>query len=267
MKFGWGKRRDNASTSWPPALSEAQRHDIFYGEHHQAERQKYADTLREFGGQCMERLCVLPSRRIEPGAAWQLAHDHERGPRDYLGPAHAECNEFEAHMRGAAWAGARLLTNAEVDRIARSHDLDPPWLPFGDYEARATSMRLEHLVSDGCLYYVFTYTVTKGPQEGKTIDEWIKIGADPVDSSFNPIPFGPDVDDLARSVSTNMTEDQEALCLARLDNFGHLDPRDGAKSHIHDLEPARLLLKVAPRNDPSLFANHDVAEVVVISER
>lgn len=83
----------------------------FYGEHHRAERLKYEETIRLYGGQCMERICVMPSRRIAPGAPWHLGHDHERGgARDYLGPTHPECNEAEAQARrGDLGGSARRL--------------------------------------------------------------------------------------------------------------------------------------------------------------
>ena len=106
MKFPWIKRR---SEPWTPTrMSEDEWRATYYGDHHQAERLKYAETLQEHGGQCVERLCVMESRRIEPSAPWQLAHDHKRGPRDYLGPAHPESNEFEAHMRWVFLNGPRL---------------------------------------------------------------------------------------------------------------------------------------------------------------
>lgn len=77
-----------------------------YGDEHAAERAKYVDTIRLHGGDCMERICVMPSRQIAPGANWHLAHDHvSGGAHDYLGPAHPECNEAEARGRGVTWAG------------------------------------------------------------------------------------------------------------------------------------------------------------------
>ena len=87
-----------------------------YGEEHQALRAQIAEKIRQRGGTCMERICVMPSRRIEPTAYWHLAHDHESGgAHDYLGPSHPECNEAEARGRGVTWAG--------MD----SHDANNPW--------------------------------------------------------------------------------------------------------------------------------------------
>lgn len=71
-----------------------------YGDEHKAEREKYASFIEVHGFICMERVCVWPTRVILPGGRWDLAHDHERGgKRDYLGPAHRECNKAEAYRR------------------------------------------------------------------------------------------------------------------------------------------------------------------------
>lgn len=86
----------------------------YYGERHQLERAKYAAAIKEHGGICMERECIMPSRRIEAGAFWHLAHDHAAGgAHSYLGPAHPECNEHEARQRGVTWAG---MDDAPPDR-------------------------------------------------------------------------------------------------------------------------------------------------------
>jgi hypothetical protein len=93
--------------SWRPQVDR-------YGEEHIAERAKYADTIRLHGGVCMERVCVMPCRRIAAGAYWHLAHDHQSaGPHDYLGPAHPECNEAEARSRGVTWLG---MNNSDDER-------------------------------------------------------------------------------------------------------------------------------------------------------
>lgn len=90
----------------------------FYGEHHWAERARYAETIRLHGGECMERTCVMATRRIAPGAKWHLAHDHEAGGHDqYLGPAHPECNMAEARARGVVWEGMED-NHAQVEDVA-----------------------------------------------------------------------------------------------------------------------------------------------------
>lgn len=81
------------------------RREARYGERHQELRRHWAEIIVVHGGTCSERICVMPSRRIMRGAYFHLAHDHQAGgASDYLGPAHPECNEHEARLRGVAWA-------------------------------------------------------------------------------------------------------------------------------------------------------------------
>lgn len=62
------------------------------------------------GGECSERVCIMPTRRIEPNLDWHLTHDHVKGgPDDYLGPARREFNMYEAMERGHVWRGAPTL--------------------------------------------------------------------------------------------------------------------------------------------------------------
>lgn len=78
-----------------------------YGVEHLTERTKYVDLIRQHGGECQEKVCIMPTRWIARGAPWDLAHDHARGGRDdYLGPAHPECNQYEALLRGVTWPGS-----------------------------------------------------------------------------------------------------------------------------------------------------------------
>ncbi|MBF4770278.1 hypothetical protein ISU10_21085 [Nocardioides agariphilus] len=74
---------------------------------HRALRKEWDAKIRAAGGgECAERVCIMPTRRIEPNSDWHLAHDHTKGPDDYLGPAHAECNVNEALERGHVWPTA-----------------------------------------------------------------------------------------------------------------------------------------------------------------
>ena len=86
-----------------------------YGAAHQNLRAAWKDIVRLQGAQCMERECLMSSRRIEAGASWDswdLAHDHEKGGQhDYLGPAHKLCNQAEALRRGVTWEGAPSLSD------------------------------------------------------------------------------------------------------------------------------------------------------------
>ncbi|MFC5179426.1 hypothetical protein [Nocardioides taihuensis] len=94
-----------------------------YGEAHKKLRAAWKDIIRLHGAECLEHDCLMPSRRIEAGAAWDtwdLAHDHSTGGRyDYLGPAHKLCNQAEALRRGVTWDGAPRLEDllAESARL------------------------------------------------------------------------------------------------------------------------------------------------------
>lgn len=103
--------------------------DDWYDDQHRAERTKYAEVIREHGGQCMEKVCVLQSRRIEAGATWDLAHDHERGGQhDYLGPAHPECNKAEARSRGVVFNDHDEGNRNDKNSWSRDESADDhPW--------------------------------------------------------------------------------------------------------------------------------------------
>ena len=142
----WKKRRHRRRNPRPVWVDP-------YGEHHQLERAKYAKAIRASGGHCMERICVMPSRRIEPGAYWHLAHDHvSGGPSDYLGPAHPECNEQEARERGVIWEGmgpshfeASTLVGQgvplEADEFDPNQSSDDLWLETEREQAWQTNER------------------------------------------------------------------------------------------------------------------------------
>lgn len=106
-------------------------------------RKRWEAKIRaDGGGECSERVCIMPSRRIEPNSDWHLAHDHVKGgPEDYLGPAHAECNMYEALARGHVWPGAptkeELLERVRNPKVAVKQD-DGSWkvIPKSDWEAQ-----------------------------------------------------------------------------------------------------------------------------------
>jgi hypothetical protein len=64
---------------------------------HRQLRAKYKRAVDAGNAWCLEPICLMPDRHIEPGQKWDLAHD-EFG--DYRGPAHAKCNRSEAARRG-----------------------------------------------------------------------------------------------------------------------------------------------------------------------
>lgn len=59
----------------------------------------------------------MPTRWIQPGTPWDLAHDRSR-PGFYLGPAHAKCNRAE----GARWGNAQRATN-----MTTTNETDSLW--------------------------------------------------------------------------------------------------------------------------------------------
>lgn len=127
-RIRWNLRRGEQHGALPPTRSAGQRSaPERYGEAHQTEGLKYADTIRRHGGVCMEPVCVMPTRRIDSGAFWHLAHDHARGgAHDYLGPAHPECNQAEALRRGVTWDGAPDLADLEAGTATAATFSDPP---------------------------------------------------------------------------------------------------------------------------------------------
>lgn len=66
---------------------------------HKRERQRWAPVVASGNGWCAERICLMPTRWLDPGQPWDLAHDHARGT-GYLGPAHRKCNRAEGAARG-----------------------------------------------------------------------------------------------------------------------------------------------------------------------
>ena len=123
QRMVWGRKKE------PPFVWV----DDFYGEHHQLERAKYVDGIRADGGSCMERICVMPTRQIEPGATWHLAHDHlNGGATNYLGPAHPECNKHEKRMRDET--SDRALTNRReiAARELRQEQIESGWVEGSD---------------------------------------------------------------------------------------------------------------------------------------
>jgi hypothetical protein len=64
-----------------------------YGAAHQAEKARWQPTIDQGEARCAEPICLMPSRVIQPGPDWDLAHDRVNG--GYLGPAHPKCNRTE----------------------------------------------------------------------------------------------------------------------------------------------------------------------------
>lgn len=64
-----------------------------YGAAHQTERARWQPTIDAGNGWCSEPICLMPTRVIQPGQAWDLAHDRTTG--EHRGPAHPKCNRTE----------------------------------------------------------------------------------------------------------------------------------------------------------------------------
>ena len=127
--------RDAAATPATPTseASATPRREEKYGDAHKALRAAWKDIIMMRGADCMERDCLMPSRAIPAGAAWDawdLAHDHQSAElHSYLGPAHKVCNQAEALRRGVTWPGAPSLTDllAAVARTSKENTCEDPW--------------------------------------------------------------------------------------------------------------------------------------------
>lgn len=83
-----------------------------YGGNHPRLRQLYAPSVAAGRARCAEPICLMPTRWIQPGTPWDLAHGPTRDT--YRGPAHARCNRSEGATRGnltrGTTPGMTLLT-------------------------------------------------------------------------------------------------------------------------------------------------------------
>ncbi|HYQ67764.1 hypothetical protein [Actinophytocola sp.] len=81
-----------------------------YGADHQRERDRWVRIQREGGEheraegalRCRAVQCLMPTRWIWPGEAWDLGHDERR---QWRGPEHEKCNRSEGGIRGNAVRG------------------------------------------------------------------------------------------------------------------------------------------------------------------
>lgn len=76
-----------------------------YGRAHRELRAQWALYVAAGRVSCSAPTCLAEkatgSRRIAPGAAWDLGHDEE-DRRKYAGPQHAECNRGQSRRRSQA---------------------------------------------------------------------------------------------------------------------------------------------------------------------
>ena len=93
-----------------------------YGYTHQQERERWRPTVEAGRAICAEPICLHPTRTINPGTPWDLAHNRRTG--GYRGPAHRRCNRAE----GARWKEQlRLRGLPAAAQDSRSDWHSRPW--------------------------------------------------------------------------------------------------------------------------------------------
>jgi hypothetical protein len=68
-----------------------------YGRAHQLQRAKWQTTVNAGLAHCHAKLCLMPTRWIEPGSTWDLGHTEDRTA--WTGPEHTRCNRSEGSHR------------------------------------------------------------------------------------------------------------------------------------------------------------------------
>lgn len=68
-----------------------------YGTAHQQRRRKWRPIVESGNATCHAKVCLMPSRWIQPGTAWDLGHTEDRS--DWTGPEHALCNRSDGGKR------------------------------------------------------------------------------------------------------------------------------------------------------------------------
>ena len=76
---------------------------------HRAQRKQLAGLIAAGDGWCVEAVCLMPSRWIEPGTPWDVAHDSTG--TQYRGAAHSRCNRSEGATRGNRQCGTAVAWN------------------------------------------------------------------------------------------------------------------------------------------------------------
>ena len=71
-----------------------------YDYRHQQERRRWQPKVDAGLVDCHAVRCIMPTRAILPGQAWDLGHDEAR--TRWTGPEHAECNRSDGGRKGAA---------------------------------------------------------------------------------------------------------------------------------------------------------------------
>jgi len=71
-----------------------------YGRQHQLLRAGWTPQVESGLVDCHAIICLHPTRRIQPGALWDLGHNAER--TGWTGPEHRRCNRADGARRGNA---------------------------------------------------------------------------------------------------------------------------------------------------------------------
>lgn len=69
-----------------------------YRHAHQQQRERMRPDVEAGRAFCVEPICLMPDRWIQPGTAWDVSHDPTGTVT--LGPSHARCNRSEGASRG-----------------------------------------------------------------------------------------------------------------------------------------------------------------------
>jgi hypothetical protein len=94
-----------------------------YGNAHQKLRRALKPTIDAGDGWCAQPICLMPSRRIAPGARWCLGHND--AGTEWIGPVHELCNQREAAAKGGRTVAAKYGRSHRSSRI-RARQL-PQW--------------------------------------------------------------------------------------------------------------------------------------------
>jgi hypothetical protein len=77
---------------------------------HQAERKRWQAQLERDGWlDCMQPICLMPSRVIHRGERWHLGHAEDGVT--YIGPVHPKCNVVDGAKRGNARSKSPLTAS------------------------------------------------------------------------------------------------------------------------------------------------------------
>ncbi len=68
-----------------------------YGNTHQRQRAKWEPTVNAGLAHCHAKLCLMPTRWIDPALPWDLGHTEDRSR--WTGPEHPRCNRSEGVRR------------------------------------------------------------------------------------------------------------------------------------------------------------------------